>query len=73
MRIFGLGRTAFYKIVVPAAGDYTITVNWDIGSDIDLFVCGDPIDDVGLSNCAFDAATGNQPESATYSLTAGTY
>ena len=71
--IFGLGPTAFYKIVVPANGDYTITVNWDIGSDIDLFVCGDPIDNVGLGNCAFDAATGNQPESATYSLTAGTY
>ena len=68
----GGGGTAFYKIDVPADGDYTITVNWDIGSDVDVFVCGDPIDSVAFSNCDFAAATGNQPESATYSLTAGT-
>jgi hypothetical protein len=68
-----VGPSAFYKIVIPSNGDYTITANWDIGSDIDMFVCGSPINDVDLSNCDFSAATGNQPESATYTLTAGTY
>jgi len=68
-----VGPSAFYKIVVPAGGDYTITTNWDIGSDIDQFLCQSPIDDVGLANCDFSAATGNQPESATYTLAAGTY
>ena len=68
-----VGPSAFYKIVVPAGGDYTITTNWDIGSDIDQFLCQSPIDDVGLTNCDFSAATGNQPESATYTLAAGTY
>ena len=40
---------------------------------IDQFLCQSPIDDVGLSNCLFDAATADQPESATYTLAAGTY
>lgn len=71
--IFELGPTAFYKIVIPADGDYTITTNWDIGSDIDMFVCGSPIDDVELANCDFQAATGDQPETGTYPLTAGTH
>ncbi len=68
-----VGPSAFYKVVIPSAGDYTITTNWDIGSDIDQFLCGSPIDDAGLTNCDFSAATGNQPESATYTLAAGTY
>jgi hypothetical protein len=62
----------FYKLVVGTAGDYTITYNWTVGSDIDLFVCPAPIAP-GFANCDFTAATGNQPESATYSLTPGTY
>jgi hypothetical protein len=69
----GGGGSAFYKINVPSAGDYTITVNWSVGSDVDLFVCDSPIDATALSNCDFTAATGDQPESATFSLTAGNH
>jgi hypothetical protein len=67
----GGGGSAFYKLNVPANGDYTITVNWSVGSDVDMFVCDSPIDATALSNCDFAAATGDQPESATYTLTAG--
>ena len=38
-----------------------------------MFVCDDPIDAVALSNCDFAAATGDHPESATYTLTAGVH
>ncbi|HKU62587.1 MAG TPA: hypothetical protein VJQ44_15305 [Gemmatimonadales bacterium] len=69
----GGGGSAFYKLNIPSAGDYTITMNWDIGSDLDVFVCDSPIDAVALSNCDFTAATGDQPESATFTLTAGTH
>jgi hypothetical protein len=69
----GGGGSAFYKLNVPANGDYTITVDWSVGSDMDVFVCDSPIDAVALSNCDFSAATGDQPESATFSLTAGSH
>jgi hypothetical protein len=69
----GGGGSAFYKIVIPTAGDYTITTNWDIGTDLDQYLCGSPIDAAAFSNCDFTAAVANHPESATYSLTAGTY
>jgi hypothetical protein len=59
----------FYRLDIAEAGDYTITVDWSTGSDIDLILCSD-------ASCAtqdFTAATGNQPESATYTLAAQTY
>jgi len=61
----------FYKVVIPADGDYDFTLDWTVGSDLDMFVCPSPgaIDDT----CNFDAATGNQPEATTITLTAGTY
>jgi hypothetical protein len=62
----------FYKLVVGTAGDYTITLDWTVGSDIDLFVCPSPIA-AGFANCDFAAATGNHPESSVYTLAAGTY
>jgi hypothetical protein len=68
----GAGGTAFYKVNAPAAGDYDITVDWDVGSDLDLIVCGDPVDTVNFSNCDFQGATGDQPQGGTYSLEAGT-
>ena len=68
-----VGPSAFYKIVIPSDGDYTITADWTVGSDVDVFVCGSPINDTDLSNCDFSAASANHPESATFSLTAGTY
>ena len=39
-----LGPTAFYKLTVTQAGSYNITMDWNVGSDIDMFVCGIPID-----------------------------
>ena len=64
----------FYKVTIPADGDYTITVDWTtgIGSDIDMFFCESPVAG-DFSNCAFDGATGSKPETAVFTLTAGTY
>ena len=59
----------FYRINVAEAGDYTITLDWDVGSDIDLILCND----VACSAPDFAAATGAHPESATYTLAPGTY
>ena len=61
----------FYKLVVPADGDYSISLDWTVGSDIDMFVCPSP--GVIDGSCDFQAATGNQPEVGVYTLTAGTY
>jgi hypothetical protein len=66
---FAAAIDRFYKLVVPADGDYTISLDWSAGSDIDMILC----DDVACSNPDFTAATGDQPEVATYTLTAGTY
>jgi hypothetical protein len=59
----------FYKLTVAEAGDYTITTDWNVGSDIDQYVCND----AACSAPDVTAATGAHPESATYSLTPGTY
>ncbi|MBA3496405.1 MAG: hypothetical protein H0T86_04810, partial [Gemmatimonadales bacterium] len=61
----------FYKLVVTAAGDYTISLGFGTGSDIDLFLCPAPgaID----GSCDFQAALSNNPEVGVYTLTPGTY
>jgi hypothetical protein len=61
----------FYKLVAPADGDYTITMDWTSGSDIDMFLCPSP--GVIDGSCDFQAATGSQPEVGVFTLTAGTY
>jgi hypothetical protein len=61
----------FYKLVVTEDGDYTISLDWSTGSDVDLFVC--PSAGVGSFDCDFTAATGSKPESSTFALTADTY
>jgi hypothetical protein len=70
---FAASEFHYYKLVIPADGVYTISTDWTAGSDIDQFVCTSPVDTVGFSNCDFAAASANQPESADYTLTAGTY
>jgi hypothetical protein len=65
---FNASADHFYKLVVTQAGDYTIDLNWDIGSDLDLILC-----DAAVSNCDFQAAASNQPEEGIYTLTPGTY
>jgi hypothetical protein len=59
----------FYKLTVAEAGDYTITTDWSIGSDVDQIICND----AACSAPDFTAATGAKPESGTYTLTPGTY
>jgi hypothetical protein len=61
----------FYKLIVTEAGVYTITLDWDIGSDIDMFVC--PEAGVATFDCDFTAATGDHPEEADFALDPGTY
>ena len=68
---FGAAADRYYKLVVTEDGDYTISLDWTTGSDIDLFVC--PSAGVGSFDCDFTAATGAKPESSTFSLTADTY
>jgi hypothetical protein len=62
---------AYYEFVVTEAGVYTITMNWDIGDDVDLLVC--PAATVATFGCDFTAATGDHPESADFALDPGTY
>lgn len=59
---------AYYELVVPADGVFTISLDWDIGSDLDLIVCDD-----AFAACDGQAAVSNHPESGVYTLTAGTY
>jgi hypothetical protein len=61
----------WYKLVVTQAGVYTVTLNWDIGSDIDMFLCPDPGAITGA--CDFQAATGDHPEIGVFALDPGTY
>jgi hypothetical protein len=62
----------FYKLNVTEPGDYTITVDWNIGSDLDAPVC------VSDPTCAAEDFTdptvsGNHPETGTFTLPAGTH
>jgi hypothetical protein len=69
---FAAADFRYYKLVVGTAADYTITLDWTIGSDIDLFVCTSPVAP-DFSNCDFAAASSDHPESSTFTLAAGTY
>ena len=62
---------AYYEFVVTEEGVYTITMDWDIGDDVDMYVC--PAAGVGDFDCDFTAATAAHPEVADYALTPGTY
>jgi hypothetical protein len=61
----------WYQLTVTEAGLYTITVDWDIGSDIDVIFCeGQPAPD--FSNCPL-ASFVNHPEEIEAELVPGTY
>jgi hypothetical protein len=63
------GFAQYYKLTIPADGDYTITTNWNNDADIDQFICND-------ATCAGATLVGtgsSQPESGTLTLTAGTH
>jgi len=61
----------YYKLTVTSAGTYTITMDWNIGDDIDMFLCPAPGDITGA--CDFQAATGAHPEIGVFALTPGDY
>jgi hypothetical protein len=61
----------FYKVDIPADGDYDITLDWTVGSDIDMFVC--PAPGAITASCDFSGATGDHPEAQTIALTTGTW
>jgi hypothetical protein len=66
--VFGADRV--YKLTLTEAADITATVNWANDADIDVALCSD----AACANAPdFTAATGDQPESTTYSLQPGTY
>ena len=68
--IFGT-TCSFYELTVTEAGLYTITMDWNVGGDIDMYLCPDPGAITG--SCDFQAATGAHPEIGAYELTPGTY
>jgi hypothetical protein len=62
----------FYRLDVVEPGDYTITVDWDIGSDIDAPVCvSDPT--CASEDFADPTVSASHPESGTFTLPAGTH
>jgi hypothetical protein len=61
----------FYKLTITTAGTYTITMDWNIGDDVDMFLCPAPGDITG--SCDFQAATGDHPEIGEYALAPGDY
>ncbi len=61
----------FYELNITEAGAYTVTLDWDIGSDIDMFLC--PAAGVATFDCDFTGATAAHPEIGTFELAAGTY
>jgi hypothetical protein len=65
---FAANIDRWYRFDVTEEGIYTIRLDWDIGSDIDLVVC-----DEALEACDGQAATGNVPEIGEFALTPGTY
>jgi hypothetical protein len=57
----------FYELTVTETGQYVITVDWDIGTDIDLLVCLPDLSDCPLTSFV------NHPEKVRGVLTPGTY
>jgi hypothetical protein len=64
----GLGAQ-YYKVIVTTPGAVTITTDWNNDADIDVVLCSN----VGCTVADFTAVSGAQPESATYTLAAGTF
>ena len=62
-------RAQYYKLVIPTAGAVTISTDWNNDADLDQVLCTS----VTCAVTDFTAGTAAQPESATYTLAAGTY
>jgi len=62
----------FYRLDITEPGDYSITVDWNIGSDIDAPVClSDPT--CASEDFADPTVSASHPESGTFTLPAGTH
>jgi hypothetical protein len=68
----------FYLIDVPAAGNYRVTINWDVGDDVDALICTDATCSAFVPGQVppggtpiFALATAAHPETAIFTLTAG--
>jgi hypothetical protein len=66
----GLALAQYYKITVADSGAYTIATSWPGVADVDEVLC---FDVACSADPAFDGASANNPESATFDLDAGTY
>jgi hypothetical protein len=72
--VLGVGGSGaqYYKIVVPEAGDYSVSVGWDGATDVDGYVCpsADPV--CAASGFFLGSGTAN-PEASILTLPADTY
>ena len=66
---FAASLDHWYKLTITEAGTYTISMDWDIGDDIDMFVC--PAPGAIVAECNFAGATADHPELQDYELTPG--
>jgi hypothetical protein len=71
----GATGTQYYKIAIPEAGDYSISVGWDGTSDQDVFFCGDATcANLGVAPPDVQIGSGTaNPESSILTLAPGTY
>lgn len=69
--IFAPNVDQVYRMVVPGASSYTVTVDWNNSADVDVALCSEATCTTAPN---FAAATASQPESTTYTFTgAGTF
>ena len=68
----------FYGFNVPANGNYRVSINWDVGDDVDGILCTDATcsafvaglqENPPLTDLRFVMATSTQPEVGTFALT----
>jgi hypothetical protein len=67
---FGSSGAQYYKIVIPEAGDYSVSVGWDGTTDLDAFLCPDA--PCATGGTQLGSGTAN-PEASIVTLTPGTY
>jgi hypothetical protein len=68
---FGSAGAQYYQIIIPEAGDYSISLNWDGPTDVDGFLCRDTACSVAtISGIGPGTA---QPETSIFTLAPGTY
>jgi hypothetical protein len=61
---FAASVNRFYRLDITEPGDYDITLNWDLGSDLDMILCFD----AACSDGDAQAATGAHPEHGVFTI-----